>query len=223
MRKLLVNFILISLLMSCSNTPELETGEIKTLQLLKNTIDQTKKPNVFIDSRLILSREQIDAASTPVLFVRLESGQNGTLTPYPGRGVGQTWLGADGATITLDRGVLKASRGMGDDLMGSTNFMPSWSEIHKGEKTYKREVKYLSGNNTIYSHSLNCSIKKSDQREKLEIWKIFFYVNKFEESCSDGSFTFKNTYQVDTQGIVRRSTQYHSKTIGSILIERLDL
>ena len=37
------------------------------------------------------------------------------LTPIPGQGVGQTWLGADGATITLDKGVLKASRGMGND------------------------------------------------------------------------------------------------------------
>ena len=37
-------------------------------------------------------------------------GQNGTLTPYPGKGIGQTWLGADGATITMEQGVLKASK-----------------------------------------------------------------------------------------------------------------
>ena len=30
---------------------------------------------------------------------------------YPGQGVGQTWLGADGATITLEQGILTASEG----------------------------------------------------------------------------------------------------------------
>ena len=89
----------------------------------------------FIDARYLLSREQVDAAKTPVLFVELASGQNGTLTPYPGQGFGQTWLGADGATITLERGILKASRGMGDDLMGSSVSIPPWSKIYK--KTIK--------------------------------------------------------------------------------------
>ena len=103
----------------------METGEIRTLQLLKKAFDSSNKPKRFMDARNLINREQIDAANMPVLFVELESGQNGTLTPYPGQGVGQTWLGADGATVTLNRGVLKASRGMGDDLMGSTSFYAS--------------------------------------------------------------------------------------------------
>ena len=40
---------------------------------------------------------------------RVNSGQNGTLTLYPGESFGQTWL-ADGATITLDRGIIKGSK-----------------------------------------------------------------------------------------------------------------
>ena len=99
--------------------------------LLKKAFDSSNKPKQFIDARNLINREQIDAANIPVLFVELASGQNGTLTPYPGQGVGQTWLGADGATITLERGVLKASRGMGDDLMGSSSSMPPWSKINK--------------------------------------------------------------------------------------------
>ena len=38
---------------------------------------------------------------------------------YPGQGVGETWLGADGATINLDKGILKATGGMKGDLMGA--------------------------------------------------------------------------------------------------------
>ena len=129
MKRMVFSLIVVSVMASCSNTPELETGEIKTLASLEQAFKQLNKPKRFIDAQNLLTREQIDKAAVPVLFVKLPSGQNGTLTPYPGQGIGQTWLGADGATITLQRGVLMASRGMGDDLMGSTSSMPPWSEI----------------------------------------------------------------------------------------------
>ena len=99
------------------NSPEIETGEIKTVQVLKEALSNRQSQDIFIDARKLLTREQIDAAGIPVLYVELETGQNGTLTPYPNEGIGKTWLGADGATLTLDYGRIKASRGLGDDLM----------------------------------------------------------------------------------------------------------
>ncbi len=222
MNKFLFKFAIIFFLASCSNTPELETGEIKTLQMLKSAINQSRKPRTFIDARKLLSRKQIDAANIPVLFVELESGQNGTLTPYPGQGVGQTWLGADGATITLEGGILKASRGMGDDLMGSTSFMPTWSETNKKTQTYSRELNHITGKNKISRHIFNCKIEKTSSEELIKIWNLDFKVAQFEENCFNSSISFKNIYHVDTQGIVRKSLQYHSQTLGSIKIERLD-
>ena len=149
MKKFLASLTLIFILFSCSNAPETETGEIRTIKLIKGVFEDSRKPKRFIDARNLINREKIDAASVPVLFVELASGQNGTLTPYPGRGIGQTWLGADGATVTLDRGVLKASRGMGDDLMGSTSFLQAWSKINKTTETYRRELIHITGNNKI--------------------------------------------------------------------------
>ena len=224
MKKTLLTSVLISILVlvSCSSTPELETGEIKTLAIISQAFNQSNKPRRFIDSRLLLTRKQIDKAKVPVLFVELLSGQNGTLTPYPGQGVGQTWLGADGATITLERGILKASRGMGDDLMGSSSSMPPWSNITKKTENYRRELNHITGNNRISKRIFNCNIEKISSRDLIKIWEVNFKVDRFEENCFDGSFAFKNTYQVDARGIVRRSSQYHSETLGSILIERLD-
>ena len=222
MNKFFASLALILILASCSNAPETETGEIRTLQLLKKAFDSSKQPKQFIDARNLINRKQIDEANMPVLFVELASGQNGTLTPYPGQGVGQTWLGADGATITLEKGILKASRGMGDDLMGSSSSMPVWSKIDKKPETYSRELQHITGNNKIYRRILNCNIEKTSSDEQIKIWDITFKVDKFEENCSDGTLIFKNVYHVDSQGVVRRSTQYHSETLGSILIERLD-
>ena len=222
MNKFLASIILILILASCSNNPDMETGEIKTLQLLKKAFDGSNKPKRFIDARNLISRDQIDAINSPILFVELASGQNGTLTPYPGQGVGQTWLGADGATITLEKGVLKASRGMGDDLMGSSSAMPPWSKINKKTEAYSRELAHITGNNKISKRILSCDIKKTSSEEQIEIWDINFEVANFEEQCFNSSLTFKNTYQVDALGTVRRSLQYHSDTLGYITIERLD-
>ena len=126
--KFITSLAFIVILASCSNAPETETGEIRTLELLKEALDSSNKQRQFIDARNLINRKQIDAANIPVLFVELASGQNGTLTPYPGQGVGLTWLGADDATVTLEKGILKASRGMGDDLMGASSSMPPWKK-----------------------------------------------------------------------------------------------
>ena len=222
MNKIIASLTLVIILTSCSNTPQMETGEIKSLQLLKQAFDKSTNSTQFIDSRNLLSREQVDKAKTPVLFVELASGQNGTLTPYPGQGFWQTWLGADGATITLERGILKASRGMGDDLMGSSLSIPPWSQIYKETENYSRELSQITGNNKNSKRVFSCAIEKTSRGELIEIWDIKFKVTKFEETCFNSSLTFKNTYQIDTQGIIRRSAQYHSETLGYILIERLD-
>ena len=75
MNKFLTSLAFILTLASCSNAPEMETGEIRTLQLLK-AFDSSSKNTQFIDARNLINREQIDAANIPVLFVELASGQS---------------------------------------------------------------------------------------------------------------------------------------------------
>ena len=165
MTKFLIYLIFIFSISACSNTPDLETGEIKSLQLLKDALFKKNNQKTFMDARMLLSRKQIDAANIPVLFVELETGQNGTLTPYPGQGIGQTWLGADGATLTLDKGVLMASRGMGNDIMGSSSSMPNWTNINDSI-TYGKKISYLSGNNMTYTQNFECKIEKISEKKK---------------------------------------------------------
>ena len=222
MKSFFASLTLILMLTSCSNAPEFQTGEIRTLQLLKQAFEPSTNPDVLIDARTLLSRKQIDAANTPVLFVELQSGQNGTLTPYPGQGVAQTWLGADGATITLERGILKASRGMGNDLIGSNFSLLPWSELSTKVTTYSRTVMHISGNNTISKRVFECSIKKYHGKKLIEIWGLEFRIKEFKENCSNNGFKIENIYYVDNQNIVRKSSQFHSETVGYIITERID-
>ena len=190
--------------------------------MLKQALENSTNQEIFVDARNLLSRKQIDETNIPILFVELKSGQNGTFTLYPGHGVGQTWLGADGATITLERGILKASRGMGNDLMGSNSSMLPWSKIGNNFSSHTKELNYITGNNNISKLVFECVIKKSEQPELLEIWGLKFRATKHKETCNRNDLQIENTYYLDNRGIVRKSIQYHSETIGYLLTERID-
>ena len=123
----------------------------------------------FINVGKIISRDWIDQAKVPILFVELPSGQNGTLTLYPGEGYGKTWIGQDGATLTLERGVLKASRGMGSDLMGSTNSLPNWGDIINGS-TYTKKLFLLEQDNRINVENYLCSIIIKEKIQEIDIF-----------------------------------------------------
>lgn len=216
----IISFLIVT---SCSNSPELDnSGEIKVFEAIIASLKQTKTPEVFIDAKYLISRKKIDDANTPVLYVKLESGQNGTLTPYPGQGIGQTWLGADGATVTMNDGVLMATRGLGEDLMGSITSKPPWNKINQRNASYQRETSFLSGENKKSNKKFNCRIKKSDETELIKIWNITFKVRKYKETCQSKNDMITNLYFVDDRQIVRRSKQYHSSSLGYIYTERLD-
>ena len=217
----LVKLVLFFTLIGCSNTFERETGEIKTLSLLKQAFTENKSKGQFLDARKLISREEIDAADVPVIYIELASGKNGTLTLYPGQGNGQTWLGADGATVTFDQGVLKASRGLGDDLMGGASSMPSWPVIDGSEK-YIRKMSYLDGSNKIILRTFDCEISKANDPQKIQIWQVDFIVTVYQEICSDESGQIENKFYLDQRNTVRKSKQFHSDGLGYIITERLE-
>lgn len=221
MKHFFVILILSFFLTSCTNYKEYETGEIKILQLLKHTFVESAKPQILFNTRKVITRDQIDKAKVQVLFVQLANGQNGTLTTYPGQGIGQTWLGADGTTITLENGVLKATRGMKSDIMGGKTLMPAWRKIEKLKK-YKRYLSYLTGNNQIQLLEFKCQIKNTGAPVYVEIFDVSFETNHYIETCRSSNLHITNTYYVDTSHIVRKSQQYHSEALGYITTERLD-
>ena len=189
--------------------------------MLRETINARKTPTTILDVRKIVTRKKIDKAKIPVLFIELQNGQNGTLTRYPGHGVGETWLGADGATITLENGKIKATRGMRNDLMGSTSSMPLWSDINETSE-YTRKISYLGGDNKTYFKTFSCIMEKHDNQSSITIFDVQFETQEFLEVCINSKEKFENIYFIDDKNVVRRSKQYHGQAIGYLTIERLD-
>ena len=221
MKRVFLTIVAFATLISCSNSSDFETGEIKAIKMLREVMIARNTTSILVDTRKIITREKIDNARIPVLFVELENGQNGTLTLYPGEGVGETWLGADGATITLENGIVKATRGMRNDLMGSTSSMPPWPNIINTSE-YTRQVYYLSGDNQIEAQTLSCKMIKHKTPSTIKIFSVPFVVKEFVENCINNTKKLENSFFVDPENIVRRSRQYHGPALGYLTLERLD-
>ena len=221
MKSIYLVILAFTTLIACSNSSDFETGEIKAIKVLREALITRNSSTILLDTRKVISLKKIDDAKIPVLFVELENGQNGTLTLYPGKGIGETWLGADGATITLQNGIIKATRGMRSDVMGSASSLSPWSEVTDTSE-YSRQISYLGGDNQTYSKSFSCVIKKYNKKTSIIIFDIPFDVQKYVESCMSNTEKINNIYFIDSNNIVRRSKQYHGPALGYLLIERLE-
>ena len=208
-------------MISCSNSSDFETGEIKAIKILREALIARNTSTMLLDTKKIITRKKIDDAEIPVLFVELQNGQNGTLTRYPGKGVGETWLGADGATITLKNGIIKATRGMKRDVMGSKSSMPPWSEIKKSSK-YSRQIFFLGGDNQIQSNIFSCVLERTNEKSIVIIFDVPFDTQEFTETCINNTEKLENSYFIDQKKIVRKSVQYHGPALGYLTIERVD-
>ena len=219
---ILIRFFCLYLLMiGCTNTSDVASGEREVFSVIEGALKRDATKDQFVDARMLVTRDKIDAASIPLLFIELESGQNGTLIKYPGANTGDVWLGIDGATITLKSGMLLATRGMGDDLMASVGILPNFSQYER-DLTYDKKQMWLSEDNKISKLNFTCKLNGEAQSTEIDVFDKKFSVRRVEEHCQADNVDVQNLYFIDEKGIVRRSKQYHSKTLGYILIERLD-
>ena len=208
-------------LSACGNSTELETGETKVLKIIKDKLNAPSGANAYIDARKIVSRDIIDGVGVPILFVEIDRGQNGTMTQYPGVGVGQTWLGVDGSTVTLENGLLKATRGMGDDLMGSEFSLEfNWSDLE--DVSYERKMAYLRLDNKTHINEYSCTLTDMNSMDTIDLFDADFSVKHVQETCRGAAGSFVNDYYIDTEGLVRNSRQYQGEKIGYMTIARLD-
>jgi len=216
-----LTLLALAALAACANAVDMENGEVKALKLLKKKLDTPSRPASYVDARKLVTRQMIDAAGVPVLFVEIDRGQNGTMTQFPGLGVGETWLGSDGSTVTLERGMLKATRGVGDDLMGSEASREiSWGDPDPAPFT--RSLAHLREDNQTHIQEFTCSLTDARETHELELFGATFTAKLFRETCEGSGTRFTNIYYVDATGIVRKSRLYHGEAIGYMTLERLD-
>ena len=174
----------------------------------------------LVDTRKTVTPQIIESAGIPLLFIEKESGQNGTLYLYPGSNTLETWLGADGATVSLNNGELVATRGLGNDLMGSIVPRATTLKERLGNP-YTKTMRFLTADDQNDDLSLECTVRQFHKSEEIVIFEKSHEVLKYFETCKTENYALENLFWQNAAGLTIMSKQFHSPSVGQLLIMRL--
>ena len=158
---------------------------------------------------------EMTAAAEPFLTAPLISAQiparkaTAVLRPVGQNGTVATWQTVDRITLSFDRGVLVASRGLGFDLMGADADPTRAALAGQVSEIYRRKMRYLTGDNHSTWLTAGCSMRAAGTEEGLR---------RFEESCKARGNSYTNIYLLDGAGRVVTSRQWLSPELGYIEI-----
>ena len=213
----LIGVGLIMISVGCSSAKDRDTALSETV---KAFVSQFKTP-APVDPRQVLTRAAIDAANIPLLLTEIPKIQSaGTLALLPGqRQQPDTWFGADGASFTLHKGVVVATRGLPFDLMFADS-VPTIEGLEKGGGRYDRTYKYLTGDNRDQIVTYQCRLQFQSV-ETVTIFEIRIETKRFSETCFNPDQSFTNIYWVDHAKVVHKSQQFLNFSLGYALTEKL--
>jgi hypothetical protein len=119
-----------------------------------------------------------------------------------GRGTITEWTSADGATITLDGGILIGTSGLLDDLY-SADVEPIQAAMSQGGGSYARTFRYLDGERVIRTVEAACILRQSEDG------------GEFTELCREAGRTFINRFRVQPNTLrIFASRQWVSREVG---------
>lgn len=143
-------------------------------------------------------------------------GQEATLVPAGVNGTRVTWLSADQVSITLENGLLVATRGFAQDLMAADVSGVMQALITSGGEATRR-IEFLNGIDQISTEVLQCSIASAGN-ETLTILEKSVPTERFNEDCASDSLRFTNIYWISDDGVIVKSHQLISQGVGFLQI-----
>jgi len=166
-----------------------------------------------------LTREAIDATPSELLLVSLVSrGSVDVLAQIADTGKTTTWISSDGVSVTLNDGMVVATRGSGVDLMGADTAAARQSL--RGGGTHKRVYDTLDGLGQIQTAIHECSSAILG-RETITIVERDFVATKWREDCRGSGLVFANLYWVSDAGEIIQSRQFVSVGLGYLVFQKL--
>ncbi|SFS20165.1 YjbF family lipoprotein [Yoonia litorea] len=128
-----------------------------------------------------------------------------------------TWAGGTGISVTLDQGVVVATRGLPRDLMGS-DASATLASLRNGRGNHVRTHDFLSDQDQIQSVVLQCRVeaKGSDEITRLG---ARLSTTRVEERCTSDGLSLTNVYWLNQSGRILRSLQAVSPDAGYLQID----
>ena len=172
------------------------------------------------DPRETLTREMIDTAPTNLLlFAAVNEDLASTFVRAARNSEMITWMSDEGDSLTLRDGVVIATRGLGDDLMGATSGQVYQGLVSGGGRTV-RIHDYLDGEDQIVRREYACELATL-RSETIEIYERNHQTRLISETCTGDSGGFRNLYWIDAAGMIWQSRQWISARVGAVDIQKL--
>lgn len=147
-------------------------------------------------------------------------GARGLVTPAGRNGDVETWRTPDFVTFSFDRGILVATRGLGDDLMSADPVQTHAALAGGAERWGERIHNYLDGEYKSYFMVFQC--RRTDSRaETVTIGKTARHTTHTEEHCVTEGREIVNHYWLGADGVMWKSRQWVSPGAGYLETERL--
>ncbi len=148
-------------------------------------------------------------AGSPAQASLVAAGVNGTKV---------TWIGTDQISITLENGLLVATRGFAEDMMAA-DISQVMNALIAGGGTAERRVEHLDGLDQISTQLLQCSIASAGI-ETVETLGKSVQVDRFNEDCASKNVRFTNVYWINDAGAIVKSRQLISRAVGYLELIR---
>lgn len=153
-----------------------------------------------------LTRERRAEIGLPVIIAqRQPSGATAALVESARNGSIRTFITPDGLSISLDRGILVATRGIAPDLMIASS-VGVLTQIQRGSGESQRVFRWIGTGESLQAETVSCQYAR---REDIVV----------EQCRSAAGGGFDNRYWLRNDGTIRASTQLVSPEAGYLYIE----
>lgn len=190
-----------------SGCDEVITGNTATPQLFNAFSPATSDPRFDALAKAGAPALKIGFvdAKAPSPF-RLEQRLNGV----------ETWLGAGGASLTIERGMIRGTQGLGAGLLASEVSQPLALVLSRQVGSSDRFHTYLTGDNQAVTRTFRCVIENDGPRE-VDLELRMAQTTLMKESCRGLDQSFLNLYWVESRsGMIVQSRQWTGDFIGPI-------
>lgn len=175
--------------------------------------DRAKAPQI--------TRAMLDQVDSPALQLDFEQEGARAITYLSAvRGDVEIWRAIEESTWSLKDGVLIQTRGTTEDLM-SSNAGIVFQAFRNGQANGQRRYTFLTGDFVEDRRIFDCTIRRVGA-QTLNVVERNYSTIRYDETCTDGSTTFTNSYWRDAGGsTMRRSEQWAGPFLGQVIFTRL--
>ena len=202
-------------LAACGEADDSEESDLAA-QVVGVVVDVTGGPRPAPQSRV--TEEEILASSGKYLRVNVrEIERRDTMEQVGANGTRTTWVDSAGIGLTLENGIVVATRGLIRDLMGA-DVTQTARAIRAGGGSSVRRHDFLNNQDQIETSVLTCEIVRKDMEDVNRLGQTL-RAQRFDETCTSDGLSLTNVYWVNGAGRVVRSLQAVSPDAGYLQID----